>query len=152
MEWTLWEPLRVNSDDKLTLPNEVQTHISTHFKGDENRGVYWALEINARIAVISNWRIEEHEDYIPNNRVTAITDGGLYIRAPQKIKSGVSYEFSNEANLSYMAHSEMLSGERRAVYIIPVNDLLPLLHVDDTEESQLGTVLNSSPSASTTTH
>lgn len=105
--------------------------------------VEWNYEKNTGVAIVSNTPLTR-ERYHHIKR-TKVLDNGSNIRPPDDLVATLSRPVYPGLTVAYMAHEEMLEGEKRSVYILTEGQALELMGTSRADREELREILLKTP-------
>jgi hypothetical protein len=125
MELEILEVKRLRDKFKMNLPKDIRELVSFDhpFYGES---VQWNIDTENKVAVLSKSfkQVDEGErrehglsgNFIPLDRVNV--SSGSTVVLISEVRNSVEWETTVSGQVAYLAHSDMLEGDRKSVYIV----------------------------------
>lgn len=126
MELEILEVKRLRDKFKLNLPKDIRELVSFDhpFYGES---VQWNIDTENKVAVLSRsfGEVDEgqrrnhnlrSENFIPLERVNV--NSGSTIVLIKEVRNSVEWNTEVSGQVAYLAHDEMLEGQRRSVFLV----------------------------------
>lgn len=146
--WDLIRTRTVKSKNQVKIPEHIRDKVV--FADPEspgNRYYEWNYEKHHGVGIISNKPLED-EQYIHVKK----DDGDAFkllagdkIRIPKEVGDNMIRPVYDGLEVVYLAHNEMLVGEERSCYVMPVAQALRLMNSDDDDREDIESSLKNTP-------
>jgi hypothetical protein len=126
MDLRILEVKRLRDKFKMNLPQPIRELVSFEHPV-YGESVQWHIDTDSKVAVLSRSFEDVDEDerrthslrsenFIPLERVN-VTSGSTVVLISE-VRNSVEWEAEISGQVAYLAHDEMLEGERRSVYLV----------------------------------